>query len=260
MKIYTVDSFTGEKFRGNPAGVCLLEQDMPDHWMQKVAAEMNLSETAFLLKDKDNFKLRWFTPQVEVDLCGHATLASAHILWEQNIWENKKIVFKTKSGDLFAQKENQWIKLNFPLDPPIPCTPPSLLSPALGVEFKDCAKSRFDYLIEVNQEKVLKNLSPNFEMLKQIDARGIMLTCLSENPEYHFVSRCFYPALGINEDPVTGSAHCSLGPYWANKLGKTELNAFQASSRGGQLKLNVLEKRIIISGQAITTMKGELIS
>jgi predicted PhzF superfamily epimerase YddE/YHI9 len=258
MNIYIVDAFTDKPFKGNPAAVCILESAKSDEWMQSVASEMNLSETAFLFEYDGEFSLRWFTPEVEVDLCGHATLASAHILLSQHLFFNHEIKFNTISGLITAKKDGDWIQMNFPLVIEQPCEPPDELIKGLNIEFKYVGKNRLDYIVEVENEELLKNLRPDFNLLKSVDSRGIIVTCKSNHPEIDFVSRCFYPAVGVNEDPVTGSAHCCLGPYWQKKLDKCEMNAQQLSKRGGFLKLSVFENRILISGQAVTTLIGKL--
>lgn len=258
MNIYIVDAFTEKPYRGNPAAVCILDAAKPDAWMQSIAAEMNLSETAFLLKEEDGYSLRWFTPQAEVDLYGHATLASAHILWDEQLFGEYEIRFITKSGLLTARKDGDWIQMNFPLEVAEECDPPAGLKEGLGVAFKYIGKNRLDYLVEIDDEETLRNLQPNFRGLKGIKSRGIIVTSPSRRPGIDFVSRCFYPALGIDEDPVTGSAHCCLGPYWQRKLHKNELTAMQLSKREGYLKLTVLETRVLISGRTITTLRGEL--
>ncbi len=258
MNIYTVDAFTGKPFGGNPAGVCVLERGMNPKWMQSVAAEMNLSETAFLLKANKGYMLRWFTPKTEVDLCGHATLASAHLLWEAGLCDDDEITFHTKSGQLGAKRAGRFVELDFPLEMDEETEAPGLLRESLGVPFKYVGKNRMDYIVEVEDESAVKNLQPDFALMKLMSARGVMVTAPSEKNDFDFVSRCFFPALGIDEDPVTGSAHCCMGPYWAKKLGRRELNARQISQRGGELKLSVLDKRILIYGEAVTVIKGEL--
>jgi PhzF family phenazine biosynthesis protein len=260
MKMYIVDAFTDMMYRGNPAAVCLLDTVMSDEWMQKVANEMNLSETAFILRTENDYNLRWFTPIAEVDLCGHATLASAHILWEEKIYLNDLIRFQTKSGEITAVKMNNWIQMNFPLESASECTQPTELAEGLGVRFLFVGRNRLEYIVEVESEDILKNLEPRFNVLQKLDARGVIVTSKSVNKNYDFASRCFYPALGVNEDPVTGSAHCCLGPYWGSKLNKSELNAIQLSRRQGVLALVLSETRIIISGKAVTTLRGELIT
>lgn len=258
MNIYTVDAFTDKPFRGNPAGVCLLETGKPESWLQSVAAEMNLSETAFLVKVKDGFMLRWFTPKAEVDLCGHATLASAHLLWEEGIAGEDEIRFHTKSGLLKAKRYRSWIELDFPLEPEEKTDAPNLLRESLGVPFKYVGKNRIDYIVEVEDQKTVADLQPDLGLMKMMTTRGVIVTAPSDETGIDFVSRCFFPGIGINEDPVTGSAHCCLGPYWAEKLGKRNLIARQISERGGLLKLEVQDERILIYGQAVTVMKGEL--
>ncbi|KYO65501.1 PhzF family phenazine biosynthesis protein [Thermovenabulum gondwanense] len=260
MKLFQVDAFAENLFEGNPAGVCLLEKQIDRDLMQKIAMEMNLSETAFLLKKERGYDLRWFTPESEVDLCGHATLASAHILWEEGFLENnEEAVFYTKSGVLKAFKDKDYIILDFPLEPAEAAELTEELKKALKVPVIFTGKNRMDYLIEVENEESVKNLKPDFEILKKVNARGIIVTSASSNPEYDFVSRFFAPAVGINEDPVTGSAHCCLGPYWKEKLNKDNLIAYQASKRGGKLKLKVLNDRILIGGKAITFFRTEIL-
>lgn len=260
MQIYIVDAFTDVPYKGNPAAVCLLDSPRSDKWMQDVASEMNLSETAFLHRDSDEdvFDLRWFTPEAEVDLCGHATLASAHILWEEKFCRGPGIIFNTKSGVLKAFKSDNWIHLNFPVEAATECTAPELLVQALGVEISYIGKNRLDYIVEVPNEEIIRNLKPDFSLLMEVEARGVIVTSTSIDPSYDFVSRCFYPAVGVNEDPVTGSAHCCLGPYWMNKLNKSNLSAIQLSARQGTLKLEVGQERIILSGQSVTTLRGQL--
>lgn len=258
MKINIVDAFTDKPYRGNPAAVCILQSEMPDEWMQSVAAEMNLSETAFLIQQQDGFTLRWFTPEAEVDLCGHATLASAHLLWEANITHEEEIKFFTKSGTLSARKNDTWIELNFPLEPAEGIEAPELLKDCFNVPFKYVGKNRMDFIIEVEDEKVVRCLQPDIALLNTIETRGVIVTARSNEPDVDFVSRFFCPSIGVNEDPVTGSAHCCLGPYWKEKLGKDRFTAKQLSARGGLLKLHILSERILIYGQAVTTLTGEL--
>jgi PhzF family phenazine biosynthesis protein len=258
MKIYQVDAFTEVPFKGNPAGVCVLEESADDGWMQNVAKEMNLSETAFLAPYEDGYNLRWFTPSSEVDLCGHATLASAHILWERGyLDEDREALFYTKSGLLRAKKENGWIQLNFPATKEQKVEAPLELTLALGVEPVYVGKNIFDYIVEVETEETVKNMGPDFTTLRKIPARGVIVTARSK--EYDFVSRFFAPAVGVPEDPVTGSAHCCLGPYWMEKLKKDSFVAYQASARGGMLKVKVAGDRVLISGKAVTVIEGELL-
>lgn len=258
MQIFIVDAFTDVPYKGNPAAVCILDSIRSDKWMQDVASEMNLSETAFLYQEEDVYNLRWFTPKAEVDLCGHATLASAHILWEEKFCLDSGIIFKTKSGILKAFKNENWIHLNFPVEIASECSAPETLVQALGVDYKYIGKNRMDYIVEVENEEIVRNLKPDFSLLKEVEARGVIVTSASKDPSYDFVSRCFYPAFGIDEDPVTGSAHCCLGPYWMNKLNKSSLNAIQLSARQGTLKLEVGQERIILSGQSVTRLRGQL--
>lgn len=260
VAIYTVDAFTNQAFKGNPAGVCMTPGAVSEEWMQNVAAEMNLAETAFLHKVDGSYSLRWFTPEVEVDLCGHATLASAHILWTEGYDDAPELRFMTKSGMLSASREGDWIHLDFPLERDNVCEPPEFLVEALGVPFKYAGRNRLDYIVEVENEDVVKSLRPNKELLKLLEGRGVIVTGRANDQAIDFVSRCFFPGIGIDEDPVTGSAHCCLGPYWQTRLNKNELSALQVSKRGGVLKLKLEGERIRISGQAVTTLKGYLIS
>jgi len=257
ISIFQVDSFTNKPFFGNPAGVCILQAPVDADWMQKVAREMNLSETGFLHRKDEGFSLRWFTPDVEVDLCGHATLASAHILWEEGMLrDDENAVFHTKSGILTARKLEDWIELNFPTDPETEAALPEGLLDALGAEAEYVGKNSSDFLVEVASEEAVRALAPDFTLLKTIPARGIMVTSVSESKEYDFISRFFAPAVGVNEDPVTGSAHCCLGPYWMNRLGKKECTAYQASARGGVIKIRVEGDRALLKGQAVKVFHG----
>jgi PhzF family phenazine biosynthesis protein len=259
--IYQVDSFTNQPFHGNPAGVCLIDSPKPDEWMQSVAMEMNLSETAFPLREGDGYRLRWFTPKVEVDLCGHATLAAAHILWESGEEAADTVLrFYTRSGLLSAQRSENWIDLNFPAAPVKAAPIPQELVEGLGIMPQFVGKDGDDYLVEVENESTLLALEPDFERLTKIDSRGVIVTCRSSSREYDFVSRFFAPRVGINEDPVTGSAHCALAPYWRAKLDKDTFHAYQASQRGGELRLRIDGERVIISGQAVTVIQGTLFS
>jgi PhzF family phenazine biosynthesis protein len=227
--------------------------------MQDVAREMNLSETAFLHRVEDGFNLRWFTPTVEVDLCGHATLASAHILWEMGYLRlQEQARFHTRSGVLTAEHRADGIELNFPSEPEGRVNPPSGLIKALGVEPKYVGKNRFDYLVEVNFEKTVRNVSPDFSRLGTIPCRGVIVTSLGYSGEFDFVSRFFAPAVGIDEDPVTGSAHCCLGPFWKKRLNKNEFVAYQASPRGGVIRVRLKGDRVYLGGQAITVASREI--
>ncbi len=261
MIIYQVDAFTQKVFYGNSAGVCILEKEKDTNWMQLVAREMNLSETAFLLRGGKFFHLRWFTPTVEVELCGHATLASAHILWETEAVESgTTIFFDTKSGLLSASKRDDWIELDFPVEPAEGCSPPKKLIDALGVEPLFVGKNRFDYLVEVPSEEDVRKLVPDFQSILQIPCRGVIVTSRSKSSDYDFVSRFFAPAAGVNEDPVTGSAHCCLGPFWKDRLKKDSMAAYQESERGGFLRVCVSGDRCLISGMAVTSLRAELLA
>lgn len=260
IKIYQVDAFANQIFSGNPAAVCILERQADTEWMQNLAAEMNLSETAFLIASGDGYNLRWFTPTVEVDLCGHATLASAHILWEEGYLDQDEIAnFYTKSGLLSATKNSDIIELDFPAEVEEESPVPSGLKEGLGLNPIYVGKNRFDYLFQVESDEQVRNLEPNFELLKIVPSRGIIVTSLSSSSEYDFVSRFLAPNTGIDEDPVTGSAHCCLGPYWGRKLGKSTLNAYQASKRGGTVQVKLIDERVILGGKAITVFRGEIL-
>jgi len=260
IKIYQVDAFTERPFSGNPAAICLLSGPGDPAWMQNVAKEMNLSETAFLHKQPDGFSLRWFTPAAEVDLCGHATLASAHILWETGILAKREQArFHTRSGLLTADRREAVIELNFPAKPDEPAEVPPGLAEALQVTPIYTGKSKFDYLVQVDSEETVRKLKPNFSSLINLPVRGTIVTSQSTSPEYDFISRFFAPRVGVNEDPVTGSAHCTLGPFWSKRLGKNEFQAYQASERGGVLRVRVAGDRVYLGGKAVTVLRGELV-
>jgi PhzF family phenazine biosynthesis protein len=257
--LFHVDAFTDRPFAGNPAAVCLLPSWKEEQWLQAVAAEMNLSETAFLVKQAHHFDLRWFTPKVEVDLCGHATLASAHVLYHQGIaGPDEEIRFATRSGILKAARQDDAIELDFPLKPEEPAEAPAGLLEALGVKPVHVGRSQFDYLVEVESETVLRSLTPDFKRLQAVSARGVIVTSRSTDPKVDFVSRFFAPAAGIDEDPVTGSAHCCLGDFWRKRLGKSAFTAYQASARGGVVKVRVTGDRAILAGRAVIVAEGEL--
>jgi PhzF family phenazine biosynthesis protein len=259
LRIFQADAFTDKAFAGNPAAVCILTESRDDSWMQNLAREMNLSETAFLRKKADGYDLRWFTPAVEVALCGHATLASSHILWEtEMLAAGEQARFHTLSGLLTANRKGDWIELNFPATPEQSAIAPSRLIEALGVAPKYVGKSKFDYLVEVDGEETVRNLNPDFALLRAMQVRGVMVTSQATSPGYDFVSRFFAPGSGIDEDPVTGSAHCCLGPFWGRRLGKNELTAYQASRRGGTVRVRVSGDRVYLSGKAVTVFRGEL--
>ena len=258
--IYQVDSFTSRPFAGNPAAVCLLPGLADPAWMQAIVREMNLSETAFLVRQADGFDLRWFTPAAEVRLCGHATLASAHILWQTGVLSSTEPArFHTLSGLLTAEQRGDWIEMDFPARPPSPVPAPAGLAEALGVTIKYVGRDADDYLVELESEELLRTLKPDLTALGKLPVRGTILTTRSTDPRYDFISRFFAPAVGVDEDPVTGSAHCCLTPYWADKLGKSEMLAYQASARGGIIRLRMAGQRVLLSGQAVTVMKCELI-
>ena len=260
--ITQVDAFTSRPFEGNPAAVCLLPRPADASWMQRVAREMNLSETVFLVRrDDGGFDLRWFTPAVEVDLCGHATLASAHVLWEGNhLAPETPAVFHTRSGRLSAVLRGGWIEMDFPAEPDVAAPAPDGLPDALGTEPTYVGRNRFDYLVEVDAEATVRRLAPDFRHLGEIDARGIVVTAPAETDGFDFVSRFFAPRTGIDEDPVTGSAHCCLGPHWQRRLGRDTFTAWQASERGGLVRVAVRDDRVTLSGQAVTVLRGELLA
>ena len=261
IPLYHVDAFTDKPYAGNPAAVCLLPGWKDDAWLQHVAGEMNLSETAFLVKNADGFDLRWFTPTVEVNLCGHATLAAAHVLWHEGIVDSQDIIrFSTKSGVLKARRIGEAIELDFPLKPEEPAQAPSGLVEALGVTPRYVGKNNLDYLVEVESEAVLRALAPDFKRLAALPVRGIIVTSVSGSRQFDFVSRFFAPASGVDEDPVTGSSHCCLGAFWQKRLGKSEFVAYQASARGGLVTVKVVKDRALLGGQAVIVAKGELLA
>jgi PhzF family phenazine biosynthesis protein len=269
--IAVVDAFTAEPYRGNPAGICVLSTPASDEWMQSVAIEMNHAETAFLVKrgagNQDGYDLRWFTPGGEVDLCGHATLASAHYLWETGALPYAtQARFHTRSGLLTADRLDldgqPWIELDFPSEPAQPAVTPPNLAAMLSAESIFVGRNRMDYLVELKDEATVRNLQPDFKQIAVFstaeDVRGIIVTAAGTHGEADIVSRCFYPRFRLDEDPVTGSAHCGLAPYWIPRLGKQEIVAYQASARGGWLRLRLAGNRVKLRGQAVTTLRGEL--
>jgi PhzF family phenazine biosynthesis protein len=260
LAITQVDAFTDEPFRGNPAAVCVLPGERDAAWMQLVAREMNLAETAFLLPRQDGYSLRWFTPTVEVDLCGHATLASAHVLWEDGLLPPEDSArFHTRSGLLTASRRDGRIWLDFPALPASPAPAPADLERALGAPIVHFGVNPIDSLAEVGSEETLRGLQPDLVALRRLGGRGLIVTCAG-NPGagYDFVSRFFAPGAGIDEDPVTGSAHCCLGPFWGARLGKTELTGYQASSRGGFVTVRNRGERVELGGNAVTVLRAEL--
>ncbi len=262
--LYQVDAFSDKPFHGNPAAVCLLDAPAEPMWMQQVAAEMNLAETAFVYPEPSaeptSFQLRWFTPTVEVDLCGHATLATSHVLWETGkVPVTDPCVFQSRSGELRALRIDGKIELDFPAAPPKAQQPPEGMIDALGVPVDYTGVTEFDFLVEVDSAATVRNLKPNMQGLSDLGTRGVIVTAADESGEFDFVSRFFGPSVGIDEDPVTGSAHCSLGPYWMANLGKNQFNAWQASPRGGGMQVTVLGDRVKLLGQAVTVLRGEFI-
>jgi len=265
LRLLQIDAFTSQAFRGNPAAVCLLDRERDERWMQDVAAEMNLSETAFLLRrhaldaphGAGDYSLRWFTPAVEVALCGHATLASAHALYEEHGLTSVR--FHTKSGVLTADRTGDAIELDFPATREERADAPEGLLESLGITSPVyVGRNKFDYLVEIESEVELRVLDPDHVQLRQIPVRGVIVT--SRSRDFDFVSRFFAPGSGIDEDPVTGSAHCCLTPYWAAKLGKDAMTAYQASKRGGGVRVRLAGDRVKLSGEAVTVLRGELTS
>ena len=256
MKVYQVDAFTDVIFRGNPAGVCILSGPAHEKWMQDIS--MDLSETAFLYKKDNGFSLRWFTPEREVDLCGHATLASAHILWETGLLNtNEEAVFYTKSGELTAKKVKENIILNFPVDEDVPVQTPEAIELSLAVPILYTGKSRTNFIVELENEEAVRTLEPDLDILKRLGACGVVVTSRASDNRYDFVSRFFAPGIGIPEDPVTGSAHCCLAPFWGKRLDKNKFTAYQMSKRGGELKVSLNGNRVNIAGKAVTVFCAE---
>jgi predicted PhzF superfamily epimerase YddE/YHI9 len=261
LEIFQVDAFADRPYVGNPAAVVLLTGPREEAWMQSVAQEMNLSETAFVHPEGDAFRLRWFTPAVEVELCGHATLATAHVLWETGrLAPGAAARFNTASGLLTAEQRGAWIELDFPAKPALAVDdPPPGLASALGAEPGFIGKSRFDYFLELATVDAVRSLAPDFTRLRSQPVRGVIVTARGDGAPYDFVSRFFAPGSGIDEDPVTGSAHCTLAPYWAGKLGKDEMLAYQASARGGVVRVRLAGDRVKLGGQAVTVLAGKLL-
>lgn len=255
-----VDAFATRPFRGNPAAVCVLPGPRDPEWMQLVAREMNLAETAFLVERPDGYDLRWFTPGIEVDLCGHATLAGAHVLWEeQRLAPGDTARFHTRSGLLTASRRDGLIWLDFPATPAVPTDPPAQLAQTLGATPRWVGRSPFDWLVELESDAVVRGLDPELSRLARIDARGVIVTARAEDGQHDFVSRFFAPAAGVPEDPVTGSAHCALAPFWAERLGRTELSGYQASERGGTVQTRLVGDRVLLGGSAVTVIRGEVL-
>jgi PhzF family phenazine biosynthesis protein len=261
IPLYQVDAFTDKPFAGNPAAVCMLPAPAEAAWMQKVAQEMNLSETAFLSRAADGYDLRWFTTATEVRLCGHATLASAHTLWEAGYLNaGEQARFHTQSGLLTAEKKDDWIEMNFPAREESAVVAPAGLAEALGLSPSYVTAAGHSYLVLVESEEQVRAARPDFAQLARVAGRGVILTAPASSAGFDFVSRFFAPHLGINEDPVTGSAHCSLAPFWRKRLHKDEFVAYQASARGGVLHVQAAGDRVHIGGQAVTVFRAELLT
>ncbi len=256
--IYQVDSFTSEPFKGNPAGICVLKSAADVDWMQKVAREMNLSETAFAYPEGGIFNIRFFTPKTEVDLCGHATLATAHILWQEGYVKSDTIVFQAENEKLSAQKAGKWIEIEFPSKAVSEAKSDTVVAEALGVEADFIGKNDMFHLVEVSSEEVVRNANPDFGKLAEVTRFGAVITSRSKEQGYDCVSRCFFPNLGINEDPGTGVAHCAIGPYWCEKLDKRQIMAFQASDRSSVLRVGINGDRVKLGGQAVSVMHCQL--
>ena len=257
LKMYQVDAFANKLFSGNPAAVVILESPLKDDVMQLIAAENNLSETAFVSINESRFSIRWFTPSIEVDLCGHATLASARILFEYYpTLAGKEINFDSKSGNLKVTKDGRGLCLNFPADYPIEVESNSSFFEILGIEPLKLLRGKDDYLAVFSNQQQVEEIQPKFSLLKKLDARGLVISAPGD--EVDFVSRCFYPEAGIEEDPVTGSAHTMLTPYWATQLNKNELDAHQLSKRGGKLNCSLANERVLISGDSVIYFEGTI--
>lgn len=264
VRMWQVDAFAERAFAGNSAAVCFLEEERSAEWMQLVGMEMNLSETAFVRRlgerAENRFELRWFTPEVEVDLCGHATLAAAHALWEGGIASTSgQIAFETKSGTLRCGSSGGKIEMDFPAVGVTECAAPGDLLESLGVEGEFVGRTKFDHVVVVKSEEMVRGARPDFARLGGVATRGVMLTARSSDARFDFVSRFFAPGVGINEDPVTGSAHCTLGPYWGDQLNKERLRGYQASRRGGVVEVELRGERVGLRGSAVTVVRGEVI-
>lgn len=260
--IFQVDAFTSTPFGGNPAGVCLLTEIAPETWMQAVAAEMNVSETAFLNRTHNGFSIRFFTPRVEVSLCGHATLASAHVLFETGLAAtDEQISLVASGGELSAQLDGGWIVLDFPACSIDDCEPPDLITEALNKNPTSCHRfGQWGYLVTMDDEATVRSLQPDFATMVAADLGLVVATAPADDPDFDFVSRCFAPDVGIDEDPVTGVAHCGLAPFWASRLGKNEMIGHQISERSGIVGVSVKGDRVELRGQAVTVLTGEIAS
>lgn len=260
LPLWQIDAFTDRPFAGNPAAVTLLDGPRDDAWHHAVAAEMNLAETAFLTRQRDDYGLRWFTPTVEVDLCGHATLAAAHFLWESGRLPATAVArFRTRSGLLTAERDGDWIVLDFPATPATGVPPPAGLADALGATPSWVGRSVFDLVARFDSASAVRAMKPDLARLGALDARGIIVTAPGDVSGVDFVSRFFGPRVGVPEDPVTGSAHCTLGPLWADRLGRDALVGYQTSARGGTVRVEVRGDRVRLAGRAVTVLRGELI-
>ena len=259
--LFIVDAFSARAFSGNPAAVCLLADDEPESWKQQMASEMNLAETAFVVRSDSEFSIRWFTPVCEVDLCGHATLASAHVLWQEGwVEKNAAITLQSRSGPLVCRKgEDEQIEMEFPLQQPVPAGALPNAGSMLGIQSEPIAvcQNSADYLIHIDSPEELRSLKPDFEALRMRPARGWIVTAQSDIADYDFISRYFAPAVGIDEDPVTGSAHCCLVAYWSPILNRNSLVGYQASKRGGVVKVEQRGDRAILAGHATTVVWGK---
>lgn len=256
---FVVDAFTNRPFAGNPAGVVILEEWKDDKWLQNVAMEVNLSDTAFLVANDHGFDLRWFTPSSEVDLCGHATLASAVVLADlQKLADKGGVTFSTRSGDLTIERCGSFFLMDFPALDTAPCEPPPGLLESLNEKPLCIGRSKFDLLIEFKCEKMIRSIKPDLNALAGVNCRGVIVSAKSDDRRFDFVSRFFAPAIGINEDPVTGSAHCVLAPYWRSRLGKSKMAGFQASSRGGVVQVELRGDRVILGGEGVIFARGNI--
>jgi len=256
LKVYVANAFSKKIFGGNPAAVVPLENWLDEELMQQIAAQHNLAETAFIVPREKDYSIRWFTPIVEVDLCGHATLASAHVMFRHLGYDNDRIIFHSKSGPLLVSRHQDKITLDFPTDEPEEVKDDGLIESALGIKLKSVYISRFDYLAVLGTQSEIENLNPDLSLVKKLKSRGLIVT--AKGDEADFVSRCFFPQSGIDEDPVTGSAHCVLTPYWAKQTGKNKLSAIQLSTRRGYLDCELAGDRVLMSGHAQTYLEGEI--
>jgi len=255
LKIYIANAFSDKKFGGNPAAVVPLNEWLSDRLMQQIAEQNNLSETAYIIPQGDDYAIRWFTPVVEVDLCGHATLASAHIMFEHLGYSRDQIIFHSKGGLLRVRRNQEKIMLDFPVDEPEKIPDLELIDKALGIKSSKVFKSRFDYMVVLESQSYIEELKPDLTLINKLPGRGLIVTAKGDDVD--FVSRCFFPQSGIDEDPVTGSAHVVMVPYWVKQIGKNKLSAIQLSSRRGYLDCELAGDRVLISGHAHTYLEGD---